>query len=317
MSSSARDSTRGARRCASACTAPSRGQTRCGARSRTASIWRRSTCTGCPKSSARASPANASRAGRPAHLGRSFLPRDRRSGGTGEPVADGEPGELVLTSLTKEALPIIRYRTHDLTRLLAGHVALDAADREGHRAHRRHADHPRGQSVPEPGRELILKEKALSPHYVLEVYRASISIRWMSLSSLGRTQRRPAREAGVCGEPVACHQILYRRERANPVCRGRRDRAFGRQGKAHYRHAPEGVTPGRPPGNHGASRHAGSIWRTPAAAGSHRPVPADGAAVHRPFYARSPPCAAGAGRPRSGPAPLPAAGSPPAWYQAA
>jgi len=37
---------------------------------------------------------------------------------TGEPVADGEEGELVFTSLTKEALPIIRYRTRDLTRLL-------------------------------------------------------------------------------------------------------------------------------------------------------------------------------------------------------
>ena len=37
---------------------------------------------------------------------------------TGEPVADGEPGELVFTSLTKEAMPIIRYRTRDLTRLL-------------------------------------------------------------------------------------------------------------------------------------------------------------------------------------------------------
>ncbi len=39
---------------------------------------------------------------------------------TGEPVAEGEMGELVFTSLTKEALPIIRYRTRDLTRLLAG-----------------------------------------------------------------------------------------------------------------------------------------------------------------------------------------------------
>ncbi|MEY2953379.1 MAG: phenylacetate-CoA ligase, partial [Pseudomonadota bacterium] len=39
---------------------------------------------------------------------------------TGEPVADGEKGELVFTSLTKEALPIIRYRTRDLTRLLPG-----------------------------------------------------------------------------------------------------------------------------------------------------------------------------------------------------
>ena len=37
---------------------------------------------------------------------------------TGEPVADGEPGELVFTSLTKEAMPIVRYRTRDLTRLL-------------------------------------------------------------------------------------------------------------------------------------------------------------------------------------------------------
>lgn len=39
---------------------------------------------------------------------------------TGQPVADGEEGELVFTTLTKEGLPIIRYRTRDLTRLLPG-----------------------------------------------------------------------------------------------------------------------------------------------------------------------------------------------------
>ncbi|MCG7505915.1 phenylacetate--CoA ligase PaaK [Mesorhizobium retamae] len=39
---------------------------------------------------------------------------------TGEVLPDGEMGELVFTSLTKEALPIIRYRTRDLTRLLPG-----------------------------------------------------------------------------------------------------------------------------------------------------------------------------------------------------
>ncbi|MBC2874337.1 MULTISPECIES: phenylacetate--CoA ligase PaaK [Streptomyces] len=39
---------------------------------------------------------------------------------TGEPLSDGEPGELVLTSLTKEAMPVVRYRTRDLTRLLPG-----------------------------------------------------------------------------------------------------------------------------------------------------------------------------------------------------
>ena len=37
---------------------------------------------------------------------------------TGEPVAEGESGEMVITSLTKEAMPIIRYRTRDLTTLL-------------------------------------------------------------------------------------------------------------------------------------------------------------------------------------------------------
>ena len=39
---------------------------------------------------------------------------------SGEPVADGEVGELVFTSLTKQAMPVIRYRTRDLTRLLPG-----------------------------------------------------------------------------------------------------------------------------------------------------------------------------------------------------
>jgi phenylacetate-CoA ligase len=39
---------------------------------------------------------------------------------TDEPVADGEVGELVFTSLTKQAMPVVRYRTRDLTRLLPG-----------------------------------------------------------------------------------------------------------------------------------------------------------------------------------------------------
>jgi phenylacetate-CoA ligase len=38
----------------------------------------------------------------------------------GHSLADGEQGELVFTSLSKQALPVIRYRTHDLSRLLAG-----------------------------------------------------------------------------------------------------------------------------------------------------------------------------------------------------
>ncbi|MBZ8177228.1 AMP-binding protein [Corynebacterium sp. 3HC-13] len=39
---------------------------------------------------------------------------------TGKPLPDGEFGELVITTLTKEAFPVVRYRTHDITRLLPG-----------------------------------------------------------------------------------------------------------------------------------------------------------------------------------------------------
>ncbi len=42
---------------------------------------------------------------------------------TGEPLPDGEVGELVLTTLRKQAAPLIRYRTHDLTRILPGDCA--------------------------------------------------------------------------------------------------------------------------------------------------------------------------------------------------
>ncbi len=42
---------------------------------------------------------------------------------TGEQVPDGEVGELVITTLRKEGAPLIRYRTHDLTRFLPGECA--------------------------------------------------------------------------------------------------------------------------------------------------------------------------------------------------
>ena len=67
---------------------------------------------------------------------------DQRPGGR-----DGEQGELVFTSLTKEAMPVIRYRTRDLTRLLPGSTT-DAAHGQDQRPHRRHADHSRRQRIP-------------------------------------------------------------------------------------------------------------------------------------------------------------------------
>lgn len=90
---------------------------------------------------------------------------------TGEPVADGEMGELVFTSLTKEALPIIRYRTRDLTRLLPGTARTM---RRMERITGRSDDMLiiRGVNVfPTQIEERVLAVEALAPHYQIRVSR--------------------------------------------------------------------------------------------------------------------------------------------------
>jgi phenylacetate-CoA ligase len=88
---------------------------------------------------------------------------------SGEPLADGEKGELVITSLTKEALPMIRYRTRDLTRLLPG-TARSMRRMEKITGRSDDMLIIRGVNVfPSQIEELILKQPGLSPHYVLEV----------------------------------------------------------------------------------------------------------------------------------------------------
>ncbi len=85
---------------------------------------------------------------------------------TGEPVADGEMGELVFTSLTKEALPIIRYRTRDLTRLLPGTARPSMRRMEKITGRRDDMMIIRGVNVfPSQIEELILKRAELAPHY--------------------------------------------------------------------------------------------------------------------------------------------------------
>jgi phenylacetate-CoA ligase len=85
---------------------------------------------------------------------------------TGEPVADGEWGELVFTSLTKEALPIIRYRTRDLTRLLPG-TARTMRRMEKITGRSDDMMIVRGVNVfPSQIEELILRHAALSAHYL-------------------------------------------------------------------------------------------------------------------------------------------------------
>ncbi len=90
---------------------------------------------------------------------------------TGRPVPDGEVGELVFTTLTKQALPMIRYRTRDLTRLLPGTAS---AMRRMQRVTGRSDDMMivRGVNVfPSQIEGLILRQQRLSPHYVIELSR--------------------------------------------------------------------------------------------------------------------------------------------------
>jgi phenylacetate-CoA ligase len=90
---------------------------------------------------------------------------------SGRVLPDGEKGELVFTSLTKEALPIIRYRTRDLTRLLP---PTARSMRRIEKITGRSDDMLiiRGVNVfPTQIEELILKQEALAPHYQLEITR--------------------------------------------------------------------------------------------------------------------------------------------------
>jgi phenylacetate-CoA ligase len=90
---------------------------------------------------------------------------------TGEVLPDGSEGELVLTALTKEAMPVIRYRTRDLTRLLPG---KGRAMRRMERIKGRSDDMLiiRGVNVfPSQIEAALAGEEELAPHYILEVRR--------------------------------------------------------------------------------------------------------------------------------------------------
>jgi len=90
---------------------------------------------------------------------------------SGRPCADGETGELVFTSLTKEAFPVVRYRTRDLSRLLPGtarpfrRIARIAARSDDMLI-------IRGVNLfPTQVEELVLEDVTLSGHFFLEVTR--------------------------------------------------------------------------------------------------------------------------------------------------
>jgi phenylacetate-CoA ligase len=90
---------------------------------------------------------------------------------TGAVVPNGETGELVFTTLTKEAMPVIRYRTRDLTRLLPG-TARTMRRMEKITGRSDDMLIVRGVNLfPTQVEEQILKVKGLSPHYQIVLTR--------------------------------------------------------------------------------------------------------------------------------------------------
>jgi phenylacetate-CoA ligase len=93
---------------------------------------------------------------------------------TGDPVDEGEPGELVITTLTKQAQPVIRYRTRDITRFLPGPCPCGRTTRRMARVEGRADDmlKIRGISVyPRTIEEILMADPELGPSYAIIVDR--------------------------------------------------------------------------------------------------------------------------------------------------
>ena len=136
---------------------------------------------------------------------------------SGRPLPDGEFGELVLTSLTKEAMPIVRYRTRDLTRLLPG---AGRAMRRMARIVGRSDDMliVRGVNVfPTQIEEQILRCPELAPHFVIELTRP-VRLDEMLVRVEARSDGNPDRQTGAGTRLAACIKEAIGISAAVEVC---------------------------------------------------------------------------------------------------
>jgi phenylacetate-CoA ligase len=132
---------------------------------------------------------------------------------TGVPMADGEFGELVFTSLTKEALPVIRYRTRDLTRLLP---PTARAMRRFEKITGRSDDMIilRGVNIfPSQFEALLLEDSRLSPHYQLELSKEGA----LDVLSLKVERREDIQEAATDALSLELQQTIKLRLGINVI----------------------------------------------------------------------------------------------------
>jgi phenylacetate-CoA ligase len=91
-----------------------------------------------------------------------------------EPVPEGEKGELVITTINKEAFPLIRYRTRDITRFLSGPCPCGRKNRRIEKVTGRSDDMiiVRGVNLfPSQIEDLLMRVEGVSPHYLIIVER--------------------------------------------------------------------------------------------------------------------------------------------------
>ena len=124
---------------------------------------------------------------------------------TGDVLPDGEEGELVFTTLTKQAMPVIRYRTRDLTRLLPG-TARPMRRMEKITGRTDDMIILRGVNLfPTQIEELVLRTPALSPHFQCVLERVD------RLDALTvRVERRPDAERAAADEARRTLQMLVK-----------------------------------------------------------------------------------------------------------
>ena len=164
---------------------------------------------------------------------------------TGAVLPEGARGELVFTSLTKEAMPVVRYRTRDLA-ASAGDCAHDAAHGEGDRPLRRHGDRARREHVPHAGGGAVAEKRGAE---------RALSDRAHARGPHGRGRGACRGAAGVLRSDAAggggegsggANQGHDRADRTRRGGAARRGRALGGQGAACGGSATTGMTGGTP-----------------------------------------------------------------------
>jgi phenylacetate-CoA ligase len=163
---------------------------------------------------------------------------------TGEVLPDGEIGELVFTTLTKEALPMVRYRTRDLTRLLPG-TARSMRRMEKITGRSDDMMILRGVNVfPTQIEEQILKCEGLAPHFQIELSTKG-RMDEMTVHVESTATSASAEDARSVG--ARTWRTTSRAWSASPpgsMCRTGQGGALGGQGQARGRQPAKGVRHG-------------------------------------------------------------------------